>query len=144
MKKQFLVLIAVFMLLFALNTYSLACDKGCTPGFWKQPQHTNQWNRYQPGETLQEVFGCGSNIPLLEALSTGGGGIYALQRHAVAALLNAAELPCFDFTEDQVKTDFCAALNNGMLIESQKNLFEAENDGVCALNRKRSNGGMPE
>ena len=144
MKKLMVGLIAVCTLFFALNTYSIAniipppppvpCDKGCTPGYWKQPHHFDSWNYpYVPEKTLQQAFGCGGSTTLLEALEANGGGIYALQRHAVAALLNAAEFPCFKLTEQEVKAKFCAALSSVSLIETKKDLFEDLNDAFCPL-----------
>jgi cysteine-rich repeat protein len=65
---------------------------GCTPGFWKQPQHLQYWpEAYKPTDRVNTVFGVTStsNPTLLQALSTGGGGEEAFLRHAVAALLNS-------------------------------------------------------
>lgn len=133
MKKPTLLLLSTSVLVLALSTSAFAWDVGCTPGYWKQPQHFSSWVGYTPEKTLQEVFGCGGSTTLLQALNTNGGGLYALQRHAVAALLNSTAVQGFDFTTQQVKTKFCAALTNGETIESQKNKFEAKNDGTCAL-----------
>jgi hypothetical protein len=63
--------------------------KGCTPGYWKQPQHFESWTGYAPSDSFAAVFGTGPNIPLLAALEQGVGGESAFMRHAVAALLNA-------------------------------------------------------
>lgn len=84
-----------------------ACKYGCTPGFWKQPQHFGYWtDPYVPdGDTptlVGEVFlGIEQYFPdladdtLLQALDYGGGPdlegaarIYL--RAAVATLLNSA------------------------------------------------------
>jgi len=134
MKNSTLSLVSTAALVLVLSTAAFAWDVGCTPGYWKQPQHADSWVGYSPEQTLQSVFGCGGSTTLLEALNANGGGLYALQRHAVAALLNAAAVPGFDFTEQQVKDKFCAALTNGATIESLKNKFEAKNDGTCPLN----------
>jgi hypothetical protein len=74
-------------------------NHGLTPGFWKN-NATNwgavAWKIYTPGQTVGSVFtvpsGYGNlaNETLLQALSTGGGGVNALMRQAVAALLNSA------------------------------------------------------
>ncbi len=65
---------------------------GLTPGFWKQPQHFDRWVQYSPDDSFEDVFvvqsKSTSGMTLLDALKKGGGGINALNRHAVAALLN--------------------------------------------------------
>jgi len=80
-----------------------ACNSGCTPGFWTQPQHFGYWtDPYSPDMTVGEVFiGIEQYFPdladdtLLEALDYGGGPnlegaarIYL--RAAVATLLSSA------------------------------------------------------
>ncbi len=70
------------------NNYS-----GLTPGFWKN--HTCLWQGNKPTDSFNAVFGvcikigCDSNPTLLTALQSGGGGVTALARQAVAALLNS-------------------------------------------------------
>ncbi|MDX1928945.1 MAG: SdrD B-like domain-containing protein [Pirellulaceae bacterium] len=78
--------------------------EGLTPGFWKQTQHFYAWTApYSPlpvapvgfVNQYNAVFGLTSaqsdpSLTLLGALQRGGGGANALGRHAVAALLNAA------------------------------------------------------
>ncbi len=66
-------------------------DEGCTPGYWKQSHHFDSWPLpYTPdtpfGSVFEDAF---TGKTLLEVLWTGGGGIKALGRHSVAALLNA-------------------------------------------------------
>lgn len=81
----------------------LACKYGCTPGFWKQPQHFGYWTApYSPDMTVGEVF-IGiedyfedlADDTLLQALGYQGGPdlegaarIYL--RAAVATLLSSA------------------------------------------------------
>jgi len=70
-------------------------DEGCTPGYWKQPQHLDSWvaTGYSPTDDFDTVFGVNfwtPDITLLDALEQGGGGLFALGRHAVAALLDAS------------------------------------------------------
>jgi hypothetical protein len=75
-------------------------QEGCTPGFWKQPQHLDSWVGFTPGQTLESVFDVPDAfgldaVTLLEALSFEGGPTTAdaaeiLLRQAVAAILNAA------------------------------------------------------
>ncbi len=68
--------------------------QGCSPGFWKQEQHFAEWPAlYLPGDrvaTALEWEGLEGDPTLLEALQEGGGGLAALLRQAVAALINAA------------------------------------------------------
>jgi hypothetical protein len=82
---------------------SLAHDRGCegcTPGYWKN--HPEAWpaTGYSPGDSFFDVFFEvtveNGGPTLLDALNAQGGGISALARHAVAALLNAAS-PCVDY-----------------------------------------------
>jgi uncharacterized repeat protein (TIGR01451 family) len=89
--------------------------EGCTPGFWRQPQHFDQWTGFAPSDLFDVVFGvditldafgktpANANPTLLDAVTAGGGGINALARHAVAALLNSTN-PDVDsvFTTAQV------------------------------------------
>lgn len=134
MKKRKMVPAVLFAMSLGLTHPALGWDIGCTPGYWKQPQHADSWVTYSPDQTLDQVFGCGGDTTLLEALNANGGGIYALQRHAVAALLNSTAVPNFDYTTDRVKQKFCSALDAATTIESVKNAFEVKNDGTCPLN----------
>jgi hypothetical protein len=96
-------------------------EEGCTPGFWKQPQHLDAWVTYTPGQTLESVFDVPDafgldSVTLLEALSFEGGPTTAdaaevLLRQAVAALLNAAS-PDVDYplTEAEIIAQVNAAL----------------------------------
>jgi hypothetical protein len=64
---------------------------GCTPGFWKQSQHFQYWTGYSPSTLFSDVFeDAFPGKTLLQVVSNGGGGLNALGRHTVAALLNAA------------------------------------------------------
>jgi len=69
--------------------------EGCTPGYWRQEQHFDSWvpTGYAPGDDFETVFGVDASFDpdsLLDAVWLGGGGEFALARHAVAALLNAS------------------------------------------------------
>ena len=64
--------------------------EGCTPGYWKQDQHFDSWVLYTPQTLFSSVFdNAFPGKTLLQVLNLGGGGLNALGRHAVAALLNA-------------------------------------------------------
>jgi hypothetical protein len=78
--------------------------EGCTPGYWKNNAKNwehSAWVGYLPGDSFETVFSVNVTLnangkatyptpTLLEALDANGGGINALARHAVAALLNIA------------------------------------------------------
>lgn len=97
MKKLLVVLVLMGILVAAvLPVTASACTQGLTPGYWKQPQHFDAWVTYSPTSNFLEVFGVGPDASLLEVLWTGGGEWNALNRHAVAALLNST-VPGTDF-----------------------------------------------
>ena len=80
--------------------------EGCTPGFWKNNADKKgavAWGPtgYSPSEKFSDVFGVVITVraggrrtitdpTLLQALGATGGGVNALARHGVAALLNSA------------------------------------------------------
>ena len=67
-------------------------------------------------------------------VSNGGGGLDALGRHTVAALLNAgAGAPAYPLTTAQVIAAFDAAFASGNY-ETQKNIFARYNELGCPLN----------
>lgn len=113
--------------------------EGCTPGFWKQDQHLDSWTTYTPGADFDATFGVNffdPNITLLEAAGNGGGGVNALGRHAVAALLNAASASVdYAFTTAQV-LDIVQGdgAYSGLSVEARKNLLAAANEAGCPLN----------
>lgn len=85
-----------------LSQPQVSCT-GCSPGYWKQPQHLGSWaaTGFSTSDTFNAVFGGtqyvrrdGSPYTLLEVLQTlnGNGDPIStnLGFHAVAALLNAA------------------------------------------------------
>lgn len=118
-------------------------SEGCTPGYWKN--HLDAWaaTGYSPGQTLESVFDVPDslgldNMTLLQAASSNGGGVMALLRHAVAALLGAAH-PDVDYpiTTAQVIASVNAALASGdaATIETLKNRLDTWNNlhapGFC-------------
>ena len=108
---------------------------GCTPGYYKQRHHFCEWE-YDPKDLFNEVFmvSAPGNDTLLKALSDGGGHETAFQRHAVAALLNAANggVP-YKYTPDEVKQVVQEAYMTGDF-ETLKNMLERENEAGCPLN----------
>ena len=70
---------------------------------------------------------------MLQALQAQGGGVNALARHAVAALLNASNPDvASDFTVAQVIALVQAAVASGDF-ETAKNLLAAANEQGCPL-----------
>lgn len=110
--------------------------EGCTPGYWKQPQHFDSWSGtgYAPGDSFDSVMGVDSSFDtLLDGVSAKGGGENALARHAVAALLNAASSDVdYEYTTGEVIALVQDAYASGDF-ESAKNLLEAQNEAGCPL-----------
>jgi hypothetical protein len=72
-------------------TLSYCGGEGCTPGYWKVFVHLDSWVGYSPNDLFSSVFeNAFPGKTLLQVLWQGGGGLKALGRHTVAALLNAA------------------------------------------------------
>ncbi|MDH3768536.1 MAG: PKD domain-containing protein, partial [Gammaproteobacteria bacterium] len=83
--------------------------EGCTPGYWKQDHHFDSWAApYTPDTSFGSVFDDAFPGMTLEAVaSQGGGGLKALGRQTVAALLNAASPDVsYDLTANEVITAF--------------------------------------
>jgi hypothetical protein len=112
--------------------------EGCSPGFWKN--HVDKWPAgYAPGDNLDTVFGTDAfhpDITLLDGLRLRGGGLNALTRHAVAALLNAAHPDVDSFIDDpqDVIDLYAAAIADDPVIRRiVKNVFADANDEGCPL-----------
>lgn len=110
--------------------------EGCTPGFWKN--HVEDWppTGFAPGSDFDSTFGVDlfdPNLTLLQAAGQGGGGVNALGRHAVAALLNAAH-PDVDspLTTAQVIAAVQSAAASGDF-ETTKDMLEDNNELGCRL-----------
>lgn len=109
--------------------------EGCSPGYWKQSQHFGSWSApYTPGTLFGSVFE--NSFPgktLLQVLSQGGGGLNALGRQTVAALLNS-ENPniSFAYTRAQVISMFNAVYPGGNY-DTLKNTLETQNTISCPL-----------
>jgi hypothetical protein len=97
------------------------CNEGCTPGFWKSPQHVGLWcAAYTPTTLVSSVFDttdCGCNFSSLtfrQALSGKGGSTICaaqlkLYQAAVAALLNACSVN-YSLSTAQIINEVNAAL----------------------------------
>jgi hypothetical protein len=113
-------------------------DEGCTPGYWKQRQHFDSWVGFLPTQSFasagfEDAF---PGLTLLQVLSNGGGGLDALGRHAVAALLNAAN---GDVDFGKTTADIIAAFNavhpgDKAAYNALKDEFEKLNERGCPLN----------
>ena len=139
-----IVLTAMLALSAAVPTGVLASE-GCTPGYWKQPQHFADWptNVGTTSTLLKDVTAAGgsvtfvtnplSELTLLAILQTGGGGLDALGRHTVAALLNAGSSGV-DYSPSRalIIAWFNAAYGSGDY-ETLKDLLEGENESGCPL-----------
>jgi hypothetical protein len=114
--------------------------QGCTPGYWKQPQHFHSWVGLSPSDSFEAVFGVDAfpgTPSLLTVLGQGGGGVNALGRMAVSALLNAlSPSVAYPITSGQVITQTRNAIlsHNAATIESLKNQFDSWNNLNCTLN----------
>ena len=121
--------------------------QGCTPGYWRQEHHFDDWTNHSPGNSFGSVFDLPSalerpehnvnpaNLTMLDAVTLRGGKVNALIRHTVAALLNAANPNvAYDYTEQQVIDKYNAAIQGSASdIESQKNDFARLNEQGCPL-----------
>jgi len=110
--------------------------EGCTPGYWKQSQHFDSWPApYTPNTLFSSVFeNAFPGKTLVQVAGTGGGGLNALGRHTVAALLNGASAGVdYDLTAQDVIDAFNAVFPGGDY-EGQKNIFEGFNEQGCPLN----------
>ncbi len=110
--------------------------QGCTPGYWKQSQHYDSYPAPYAYNTLfSSVFeNAFSGKTFQQVMATGGGGLNALGRHTVAALLNAASGGVdYDLTPQEVIDGFNAVYPGGDY-EAQKNIFANFNEQGCPLN----------
>jgi hypothetical protein len=113
--------------------------EGCTPGFWKQPQHFDSWpEELSPDTTLLDAgfVGTGNDdATLLEALSFQGGPTVQdakniLMRAAVAALLNSFAVD-YPLSPDEVIDMVNDALASGdrATILALAGVLDANNNG---------------
>ncbi len=125
--------------------------EGCTPGFWKSPQHADSWVGLSPGATLESVFSVPDSLnidsktldqalgpPGAGALNgSGPNGAYQLLRHAIAGMLNANS-PDVNYPVSAgaivIAVNIALATNNATVIEAVKNALAAANERGCPLN----------
>ena len=112
--------------------------EGCTPGYWKQSKHFDSWPAaYTPDMLFSSVFEeAFPGQTLLPVASNGGGGLDALGRHTVAALLNAGSTGVsYDFTTADVIAKFNAVFpGTKNAYTGLKDTFEGFNTQGCPLN----------
>jgi hypothetical protein len=113
--------------------------EGCTPGYWKQDQHFGSYPAPLTPETLfANVFeNAFPGMTLVQVLAQGGGGLKALGRHTVAALLNASSAEVnYDLGAGDVIDMFNDAYPGDTdAYEDLKNVFEGYNEQLCPLDR---------
>ena len=112
--------------------------EGCTPGYWKQSQHFDSWTApYTPNTLFSDVFeNAFPGRTLLQVVKGGGGGLRALGRHTVAALLNSAS-PGVDYgPTSQDVIDMFNAVYPGTKKDytTLKDIFQDLNESGCPLN----------
>jgi hypothetical protein len=111
---------------------------GCTPGYWKQEHHFADWTSpYAPDDQFSAYFeDAFPGLTLVEVLDGNGGGLIALGRHTVAALLNAASPEVsYDLTPQEVIDAFNDVYPGSKDdYESLKNHLEGFNEQGCPLN----------
>ncbi|MEQ9002902.1 MAG: myxococcus cysteine-rich repeat containing protein [Pseudomonadales bacterium] len=112
--------------------------EGCTPGYWRQEHHFDSYPAaYPPSMLFVTAFGVDAfpGQTLAQVTRAKGGGLNALGRHAVAALLNAASGDVdYDRTVESVIQSFQNAYTGVSNVEYVKNIFEALNEQGCPLN----------
>jgi hypothetical protein len=133
----------------ALSIPPVSGGEGCTPGYWRQPHHFDSWGlRFKPTDLFSDVFGPTITVKvgkkkqkvtdptLFQAVKARGGGINALARHTVAALLNAASPGVsYDLFVDEVIDEFNAVYSGTKQdYNSLMNVFGGFNEQGCPLN----------
>lgn len=109
--------------------------EGCSPGYWKQPQHFDEWPApYATSTLFSSVFeNAFPGKTLLQVLSLNGGGLNAVGRQTVAALLNASNPGVdFTFTETEIINMFNSEFPVGDYGEL-KEILEYQNTVYCPL-----------
>ena len=120
--------------------------EGCTPGFYKNlSKHRKAWGGISPNDLFKDWFDNAFKKPepdgltLIQVLRQGGGGLKALGRHTVAALLNANNGDIASgMTVANVRdafNDVYPALTKAEYT-AQKNIFKDANESGCPINGK--------
>jgi hypothetical protein len=114
--------------------------QGCTPGYWRQAHHYGNWTApYTPNTLFSDVFdNAFPGRTLGQVVALGGGGLNALGRHTVAALLNAASGAVdYGIADPQDVIDAFNAVYPGSnsAYNTLKDQFEGYNEAGCPLGR---------
>jgi hypothetical protein len=115
---------------------------GCTPGFYKNiRKHEPAWVAagYDPYADFSSVFeNAFPGMTLLDVLNLGGGGLNALGRHTVAALLNAAHPEIYYGSTDTGVIDAFNDVHPGSKADytALKDTFADLNELGCPINGK--------
>ena len=112
-------------------------DEGCPPGYWKRVEHFDSWPPgFDPNTPFATVFeDAFPGASLLEVLDARGGGLNALGRQTVAALLNAAS----DEVQSELATSEVLQLFDDLFpatlpeYNALKDFFEQSNACGCPL-----------
>lgn len=111
--------------------------QGCTPGYWKQAQHFDSWApSYSPDTLFSDIFeNAFPGMTLLQVLEQNGGGVYALGRHAVAALLNthSQEVNYGLFSSGVIDSFNSVYPGVRSQYEAAKDIFAEMNEAGCPL-----------
>ncbi|MFN2106539.1 MAG: hypothetical protein ACK2UJ_16805, partial [Candidatus Promineifilaceae bacterium] len=104
----------------------------CTPGYWKQPHHLDDWppTGLNPTDNFDTTFGVSyfnPDITLLQALQARGGGVNKVARHGTAALLNALH-PSVDYPLTPAEVILAVQNRN---VDELVNYNEFETPGFC-------------
>ncbi len=129
---------AVVPVLVQADTASACGIVGLSPGYWKNHMAVwdgtdPEWDGPVPGAYFDVVFGVGPHKTLLEVLNTGGGKLVALNRAALAALLNSYWLDSetsswYYYSAWYIKTHVQDAYNGIRSWQSVKAEFESTYD----------------
>jgi len=127
-------------------------NEGCTPGYWRS--HLESWpSEISPEYKFSEVFGLLESETITinqhpnrivdptleEAVNAKGGGLSALVRHSVAALLNSQSAINYPLTSEQVVLSFYEAYSS-QNYEELKDTFTELNENGCPF-ANQGNGG---
>jgi hypothetical protein len=128
------------------TTTAPPAGKGCTPGFWKNnadKKGASQWpDGFEPTDLVGDLFADApasvAGLTLLEGLQEGGGGVDALTRHAIAAVLNAAHPDVgspltVDAIVEAVNDAF--ASGDAAQIEAVKEMLAGFNEAGCPISQ---------
>ena len=129
-------------------------EEGCTPGYWKNNAAkwgAVSWVGYAPGDSFETVFGVDVTLrgngkatyptpTLLQALGANGGGINALARHAVAALLNISN-PNVNYAGGMAAATLILAVQDAVAagedaIEALHTELAGYNEAGCPINQR--------